>query len=57
MTHFWDIYLLQGDDAYRFTPEDISSFVEDPRFVREVALFTDKQRMDKVRELRVLAPS
>ena len=52
MGYFDDIYLSQGDDAYRFTQDDIDGFIEDAQFVRETALFTDTRTIARVQELR-----
>lgn len=56
MTHFYSMYLEQHDEMFVFSRAHIDSFVEDEHFTRYVETFTDGQMLERLMELRDLAP-
>ena len=56
MEHFRSVFLLQDSNPYTFTDADVAAWIEPREFTSLVEAWVDKERTDRVVEIRTLRP-
>ena len=56
MVYFYSLYLAQERDHYTYTDADVAGWEEPQEFTRAVREWTDRQRTERVGDIRILRP-